>query len=173
MRLLLLASQGQRFDRHVLVKNCLWLRSNLTHFVGQVTVHELLQTKLHHVLIDPLWCSIIDCVALGQENYTIEHLENFCAWLVNRGHDCLSAVGLFSHQLHKFDGGGGIKAGRGLVQNDQRRLRDHLVPNRCLFSFTVRNAALTPAANLRILAFLQAESAQDFLYNNINGFIVH
>ena len=100
VRLLLLASQGQRFDRHVLVENSLWLRGNLTHFVGQVTMHELFQTKLHHILVDPLGCSIIDCVALGQENDSIEHLEDFCAWLVNGGHDRLSTVGLFSHQLH-------------------------------------------------------------------------
>ena len=64
--------------------------------VGKICVDKLFKSELHEVLVAVLGFPIVDDISFRKENDSIEHLENFCAGLVNCCHDGLSTISFFA-----------------------------------------------------------------------------
>ena len=63
---------------------------------------------------------------LAEEQKPIEYLEELRRRLVNRAHDRLTAIGELAEEARNRPCALGVKAGRRLVKEDERRLRNKL-----------------------------------------------
>ena len=62
----------------------------------------------------------------GKQQHAVDESKDFRCWLMNGTHDRPAGIGKIMQGLHNMEGGGWIKAGRGLVQQQHLWLHQQL-----------------------------------------------
>ena len=97
-------------------------------------------------------------VAGLEEDAVVEEEEDFAGGLVDGAHDSAAAgVAEGLEQLHDLEGGVRVKARRGLVKEDEGRVRDELHANAGTLALTPADSLDELAADEGVGATLQAE----------------
>ena len=70
-------------NRDIVLKRCAGHGCDNSKFVSRVKVFAHKQTELLEVGLDLAWWAIVDCVAFGEQDYTIKELEYLVRWLMD------------------------------------------------------------------------------------------